>query len=125
KAALPQPCSALCADNRCRIYGHRPSRCRAFECGLFKAVAADDVPPSAALKAIRATWRQVDKVRRLLAQTGDTDDASALSLRFRRVCRGCERAPYGREAADVFAELTREMHALNLILSSPFYPGGQ
>ena len=124
-AALPQPCPALCADNRCRIYEDRPNRCRAFECALFKAVAAEDVTPAAALKTIRAARRQVDKVRRLLVRTGDADEGLALSLRFRRVQRRFEQAHHDQEATDAFGELTRAMHALNVILSATFYPGAR
>jgi Fe-S-cluster containining protein len=122
--ALPQPCAALCSDNRCRIYAHRPGRCRGFECALFLAVAAEKVTAPAALRTIRATRRQAEKVRSLLSRIGEPDEAIPLSLRFRRACRRLERSNPGDTTSADFAELTLEMHTLNLILSTKFYPGG-
>ena len=122
--ALPQPCAALCSDNRCRIYAHRPGRCRAFECALFQAVAGEKVTASAAVRTIRATRRQAEKVRSLLSRIGEPDETIPLRLRFRRACRRLERSNPGTNTSADFAELTLEMHALNLILSKSFYPGG-
>src|SRR5262245_20222594 len=53
KSKWPQPCAALCADLRCQIYADRPSRCRDFECELFKAVASGTFETDEALKVIR------------------------------------------------------------------------
>ena len=123
KAAIPQPCSGLCADNRCRVYDHRPNRCQAFECALFKAVAGDGVRLRSALQTVGTARRQVDKVRRLLRINGDSNEATPLSLRFRKLHFRFERSETDAEAVASFGRLTLAMHALNVILSTHFYPG--
>jgi uncharacterized protein len=122
---FPQPCAALCDDNRCRIYTERPARCREFECALFKSVAAGETELAAALKTIRATRQRADQVYRLLRALGDTDEHLALSLRFKRTRRRLETGGFDDAAADTFGELTLAVHALNVLLSSRFYPGLQ
>jgi Fe-S-cluster containining protein len=122
---FPQPCATLCDDNRCRIYAERPARCREFECALFKSVAAGEAELAAALKTIRATRQRADQVRRLLRSLGDTDEHLALSLRFKRTRRRLETGGFDDASADTFGELTLAVHALNVLLSSKFYPGGQ
>lgn len=122
---FPQPCAALCAGNRCRIYAERPARCREFECALFKSVAAGETELAAALKTIRAARQRADQVRRLLCALGDTDEHLALSLRFKRTRRRLEAGGFDDASADTFGELTLEVHALNVLLSSRFYPGNQ
>jgi Fe-S-cluster containining protein len=122
---FPQPCAALCDDNRCRIYIERPMRCREFECALFKSVAAGKTELAAALKSIRAARQRADQVRRLLHVLGDIDEHLALSLRFKRTRRRLEAGGFDDSSADTFGELTLAVHALNVLLSSKFYPGGQ
>ena len=122
---FPQPCAALCAGNRCRIYAERPARCREFECALFKSVAAGETELAAALKIIHATRQRADQVRRLLRALGDTDEQLALSLRFKRTRRRLEAGGFDDASADAFGELTLAVHALNVLLSSRFYPGSQ
>ena len=121
-AKAPQPCAALCADNRCRIYEDRPQRCRQFECSLFKSVAAGEMAFDKALKTIGTTRQRAEKVRRLLQELGDTDEHVALSLRFQRTRRRIEKKGFDDASADTFGELTLAVHALNLLLSSKFYP---
>ena len=122
---FPQPCAALCAGNRCRIYAGRPARCREFECALFKSVAAGETELAAALKTIRATRLRADQVRRLLRALGDADEHLALSLRFKRTRRRLEAGGFDDASADAFGELTLAVHALNVLLGSRFYPGSQ
>lgn len=122
---FPQPCAALCEGNRCRIYADRPTRCREFECALFKSVAAGQTELAAALKTIRAARQRADQVRRLLRALGDADERLALSLRFKRTRRRLEAGGFDDASADTFGELTLAVHALNVLLSSRFYPGGQ
>ena len=123
KVTFPQPCQALCADLRCRIYADRPARCHDFECALFKAVASEAQTTSAALKIIRSARQRAEQVRKLLVRAGDTDDTRPISLRFKRVQRRCESGALGVEAVDAFGELTLAVHALKVILSTHFYPG--
>ena len=120
---FPQPCAALCAGNRCRLYAERPVRCREFECSLFKSVASGETEMSAALKTIGIARQRADKVRRLLHELGDTNEHLALSLRFKRTRKRLESGALDENTADSFGELTLAVHALNFLLSEKFYPG--
>lgn len=124
---FPQPCTALCADLKCRVYADRPSRCRQFECALFKAVAARQVELPAALMTIRQTRQQAEKVRRLLRELGDAGEGVALAKRFKRLKRKFDAGelPDGLDAEmayDRFAELSLAVHELDLRLRAKFYP---
>lgn len=119
----PQPCAMLCADNKCRVYESRPSRCREFECVLFKAVTAGEVTVDAALKTIRQAHSRAEKVRRLLRATGDDEEHRPLTQRFQRIRRRLESGTMDETALESFADLTMAVHALNLLLSQRFYPG--
>jgi len=121
-----QPCRALGPDLRCQIYSERPSRCREFECALFKEVLADRVSLSRGLRIVREARLGAGKVGYLLALTGDKNEAKPLAQRFRRVQRlGVSGAlsALGPTAMDAYAELTQTVHALNVLLSTRFYPG--
>ena len=123
KVRFPQPCSALCADNRCRIYADRPVRCREFECALLKGVSAGRVSNSEALRTIRIARHRSAKVRRLLVELGDKDEEQPLSARFRRTRRRVESGPIDENTADAYARLSLAVHDLNLLLRDAFYPG--
>lgn len=118
-----QPCAMLCADNRCRIYKERPSRCREFECAVFQSVAAGELSEDAALKTIRLAHTRAEKVRRLLRRTGDDDEHLPLTKRFQRTRRRFEGGTMDDSAVESFADLTLAVHALNVLLSQRFYPG--
>lgn len=122
-----QPCTALCADLRCRVYSDRPVRCREFECALFKAVAAGKVESTAALKVIRQTRQQAEKVRRLLHELGDSGERVSLARRFKRLKRKFDvgELPDGLDAEtayDRFAELCLAVHELDMRLRTKFHP---
>jgi Fe-S-cluster containining protein len=118
-----QPCAAL-ESGRCRIYGGHPQYCREFECSLLKKLQSGHTDRAAALRVIRDAHHRADEVRRLLEDLGDTDSATALATRFRRTSRRMERADLDESTAEIYAQLTLAVHALNLVLSSSFYPGG-
>jgi len=81
KLAFAQPCT--CFDGKlCGIYADRPKRCRTFECGLLKRVQADELSADAALKTIAKTKRQVERVRVLLRELGQTDERLAMTKRY-------------------------------------------
>ncbi|MBI2949551.1 MAG: YkgJ family cysteine cluster protein [Verrucomicrobia bacterium] len=121
KIRFPQPCAALCGDNRCRIYADRPVRCRQFECALLKEVNAGHVEMSAALRIVRTARERAGKVQRRLAELGDTDTALALSIRFRRTKRRVESGALDEETAETFSRLTLAVHDLNLLLRDSFF----
>ncbi len=122
-AKAPQPCAALCEDNRCRIYEDRPTRCRQFECLLFTAVISGEVEVDAAMKTIRQARTRADKVLRLLRQSGDAEEHRPLSQRFNRTRRRFESGGFDDDAVEAFADLTLAVHSLNLLLSAKFYSG--
>src|ERR1700690_3155265 len=77
KRAFAQPCA--CFDGRlCRIYPERPAYCRAFECGLLKAVQAGGLETKTALKSIAEAKRRADKVHKILRRFGQNDEPMAL-----------------------------------------------
>ena len=120
---LPQPCQALDGCT-CRVYPDRPSRCRDFECLLFKSVLQGKTGERAAGRIVRTAVQRRDRVRGLLAELGDQDSGAALSIRFRRMRERFERG--GEQDAGrlgLFGDLTMAVHDLNLALSQAFYPG--
>jgi len=117
-----QPCAAHDGCH-CRIYADRPQYCREFECKLLKSVAAGRTRFGAALGVIRSARQRADKVRRLLRRLGDTDEATALGVRFRRTAKRLEKLGLDGTMAKAYGELTLAFHDLNLILSEAFYPG--
>jgi len=119
---FPQPCAALCGDNRCRIYAERPARCRQFECALFKSVAVGKTPVAAALRTIRTARQRADRVRSLLRVLGDTNEQVAFSLRFKRLRQRLESAPPDDATAENYADLTLAVQDLNHLLAQSFYP---
>ena len=124
---FPQPCSALCPDLKCRVYADRPARCREFECALFKAVAVQKVELPAALKTIRQTRQQAEKVRRLLRELGDAGEGVALAKRFKRLKRKFDTGELpdsldAETAYDLFAELSLAVHELDMRLRAKFHP---
>ena len=79
-----QPCR--CFDGKlCQIYGDRPARCRAFECGLLQRVQAGEMLPESALVRIVAARKLVETIRRLLRRFGDRDETSDLMHRYARM----------------------------------------
>ena len=122
QARFPQPCAALGADCRCGIYADRPARCREFECALLRAVSAERLETAAALRVIRAARQCADRVRRLLRALGDTDEQTALSVRFRRVTKRFAAGAPDKAAAGRYSQLTLAMHGLNLLLREKFHP---
>lgn len=119
---FPQPCVALDGCD-CRIYADRPARCRRFECALLKSVQARETEEAAALRVIREARRRAEKVRDLLRETGDADEARPLSLRFKRTKQRFEASPPDDARAETFGRLTLAVHDLNLLLQERFYPG--
>jgi Fe-S-cluster containining protein len=100
KLAFAQPCA--CFDGRrCNIYEDRPVRCRTFECGLLKKVAADELSAAAALKKISSAKILVKKVRELLVQLGQKDEHLALTRRYAQAM--C--APVDLSASEIESEL--------------------
>lgn len=120
-ARFPQPCAALCADRTCRVYADRPSQCRSFECGVFKDFAADRIDFAAALRLVKQARRQVNHVRRLLRELGDTEEQRSLNERFRRTKQRLEAGGAEADAADAFAELSLAAHRLHLLAHAKFY----
>jgi len=121
RSRFAQPCSAL-DGCRCKIYSDRPAYCRRFECLLLKRVQSGLVDAEAARKAITTAHEMVESITRLLRLLGDENEASPLSVRFRRLSGKLEETARSKSEAHDFAMLTQQMHALNLLLSEQFLP---
>jgi Fe-S-cluster containining protein len=81
KLAFAQPCA--CFDGKlCQIYGDRPKRCRAFECGLLKRVEAGELTANVALKKISEAKKRAEQVRELLRSLGQREEQMALTHRY-------------------------------------------
>jgi len=81
KLAFAQPCAGF--DGKlCGIYHDRPKRCRLFDCGLLKRVAAGEMTAAAALKKISAAKKEAGRVRELLDLLGQRDERLALTHRY-------------------------------------------
>jgi hypothetical protein len=52
---------------------------------LLQRVAADEIPPAAALKKIRKVAGHVEKVQRLLRNFGNVDEHAPLNRRYAQV----------------------------------------
>ncbi len=122
KTRFPQPCAALGADCRCRIYDQRPQRCQQFDCALLQSALAKKTSVASALSVILQAHRRAEKVRRYLRVLGDHDEQIALSLRFKRTRRRIESGEIDQATAEAFGELTLAVHSLNVLLSGKFYP---
>ena len=84
KRAFSQPCHCFQAG-LCQIYAERPTRCRAFECGVLKRVVDQRLTPDAALRLIKQAQQLSDKIRASLQGLGERNDALPLSHRFQKV----------------------------------------
>lgn len=81
RLAFDQPCA--CFDGKlCQIYADRPKRCRQFECGLLKRVAAGKMTAAAALKRIGEAKHLAGRARTLLRLLGQRDERMPLTRRY-------------------------------------------
>ena len=81
KLAFCQPCVGF-DGQLCKFYADRPQRCRTFDCGLLKRVAAGKMTANAALKKISEAKKRAANIRELLGQLGQRDEAVALTHRY-------------------------------------------
>lgn len=76
-----QPCSGL-NGALCTLYQNRPTRCRAFVCGQFRAVAAGEVDFATAAGRIAEVRQGVAEVERLLSGTAGNNMRKPLAQRY-------------------------------------------
>lgn len=118
---FPQPCVALCADRKCRVYADRPGQCRAFECGVFKDAQSGRITGPVALRQVKQACKKADAIRRLLRKLGDMDEHRSLGDRFLRTQRRMETGGVDAKAGETFAELGVAVHQFNLLTHEKFY----
>ena len=116
-----QPCSAF-DGCRCRIYADRPRHCSNFECLLLRNVQEGRLERAAALRIIATARERAEKVRQGLRALGDVDETTALGARFRRTSKRMETLALDEQKSETYAQLTLDVHDLNLLTSSAFYP---
>jgi len=110
-----QPCVALCGT-RCGVYGHRPERCRRFECRQFQQVASGAITAEAAAARIREAQQQVAVVESLLAAIGGSNPRKPLAQR----CATALAELTTPEDAARRAELAGAMEQLQNLLTTHF-----
>lgn len=120
QARFQQPCGAL-NGCRCEIYPNRPTYCRKFRCPLLLKLTEGRILFRTALRLVRATRRKAARVGASMDELGEDDKRAALRKRFRKLCDRFATHPPARDDANRFAELSQDMHALNLVLSRRFY----
>ncbi|MFZ0825844.1 MAG: YkgJ family cysteine cluster protein [Verrucomicrobiia bacterium] len=119
KQAFTQPCA--CFDGTlCRVYPDRPAYCRAFECGLLKAVQAGELKVKTALKTMVEARRRAETVGRLLQQLGQTDQQLALIQRYAQVMREPVELSGPAAAVELRGELMRAVESLMETLQRDF-----
>jgi len=120
--ALPQPCPALRPDNQCAFYHLRPARCREFECALLQKLISGAVDLPEARRIVAMTLENAGQVRQGLRALEETHEEWPLARRFRRVKRSFARREITEQAAATYADLTLDVHRLNMTLRHHFYP---
>lgn len=81
---LLQPCPAH-TDCSCRIYDHRPTRCRLFECRQLQRLNAGEITEPAAREKIRATKTLVAEIESLFTTLGEKHPERPLSKRHEHI----------------------------------------
>lgn len=121
KAFFRQPCRALCDDMTCRVYSERPSQCRRFECGVFKACSLGALSYEKAARLVGRAKSKAKKVRRLLREMDCPEEALSIGARFRRIQRRLNAGKIDADQAEVFADLGLAVHQLDLLAHQYFY----
>lgn len=114
-----QPCACL-QGALCTIYPDRPRRCRTFECRLLQRHQQGEVTARTALQAIARARRHADKIRRLLRQLGNTDEAKPLARRYAQVMRQPVDLAAGPRQGDLQGVLMRAVAELAEVLERDF-----
>lgn len=99
--------------------------CRQFECGLLKEVAAGELSEAGALRQIRRAQTLAERVRSLLAASGNQQDHRPLTKRYQTVMRQPIALADGDEAVARRGELMLAVHELMALLHARFLRAGQ
>ena len=121
-ALLEQPCAAL-NGKRCGIYLHRPECCRTFECQLLQEVRDGSVGISAARARIAETLRQIERVKKLLAQLGQSNQRLPLKECCVAALGHAEEATTDPKLKRKRAELARAMASVECLIQRNFLGG--
>lgn len=81
---LLQPCPAHC-ENSCRIYEHRPTRCRLFECRQLQRLASGEITEAQATAKIQEAVGHVDEIKTLLQSLGEKHPERPLTKRHEHI----------------------------------------
>lgn len=76
-----QPCPGHTGSS-CRVYEHRPERCRLFVCRQILRVEAGEIPEGEAYENIATALSLTARVKALLQRVGDTREHKALATRY-------------------------------------------
>ena len=75
-----QPCAGLCGT-LCQLYQHRPTRCRQFQCGQYRGVAAGEISFETAADRIRAVREEEAGLKARLTAAGGGNVRKSLARR--------------------------------------------
>lgn len=118
KWRLPQPCP--CFDGSlCRVYDHRPARCRSFACAVLQRVIQRRITLDQAREIVLRTRRALAALERALAAAGTPPPARPLRHRVARaLARPVDLSQPGRSSAQ--GRLLRAFERLNRLLQREF-----
>jgi Fe-S-cluster containining protein len=106
-----QPCSAHREDDgacSCRIYDHRPSRCRLFNCRQLLGVTSGSISEETAFARIHEARSLVSRVNGLIARLGTSNSGRSLAHRVANaltLSSENERTPLHQELETAMGEL--------------------
>lgn len=112
-----QPCTAH-REMSCRVYADRPTRCRLFACRQLLAVEAGERTAEEALATIGSALAQVERVKDLLREAGDSREHKALQTRHESVFT----EPLDETRAAAREMLRTAMAELDGTLQNHFHP---
>ena len=75
-----QPCPAHDC-NRCKIYDHRPQRCRLFECQQVRRVSSGAVSEIQSRELIKNTRKKIEEIKKIIEQMTETKPSQGLAQR--------------------------------------------
>jgi len=120
-----QPCPAF-RDAQCSLYSARPERCRKFECGQLRRLAAGEITEAMALEKIHAARRLVGRINELLHRAGTTNPKQPLDKRCEKILAEPIDAATDPEAMALRNQLQLVRQELDALLTADFRiaPGG-
>ncbi len=113
------PCPAL-VDKCCTVYGHRPSICPSYRCGMLNRFASGLVSTSDALATIARTLEVRDRVRPAMMERLGQSEPKSMYLMYSELEAWYDAAPDPTAARTADAALLADIGMLRLLLKKYF-----